>query len=70
MVVHMDYMIYVHIIENPKSNGGFHKWGYPQIDGSYGEIPLKWMMEWGTPILRNLHMLISYDQKSILYTLY
>ena len=24
--------------------GGFHKWGYPQMDGLRGKIPLKWMI--------------------------
>ena len=24
-------------------NGGFHKWGYPKIDGLYGKTLLKWM---------------------------
>ena len=24
--------------------GGFHKGGYPKMDGSYGKIPLEWMI--------------------------
>ena len=30
--------------------GVFHKWGYPNIDGLYGKIPLKWITTAGTPI--------------------
>ena len=25
--------------------GDFHKWGYPQMDGLWGNILLKWMIE-------------------------
>ena len=27
-------------------NGGFHKWGYPNMDGLEWKIPFKWMI-WG-----------------------
>ena len=33
--------------------GGFHKWGYPKIDGSYGKTLLKWMI-WRYPYFRKL----------------
>ena len=26
------------------SYGGFHKWGYPQMDGLYWKILLRWMI--------------------------
>ena len=28
----------------PWTNGGFHKWGYPKIDGLQWKILFKWMM--------------------------
>ena len=33
------------------SHGGFHKWGYPKMDGPWGKIPWKWMI-WGYPYFR------------------
>ena len=33
-------------------HGGFHKWGYPKMDGLKGNIPLKWMMIAGYPHIR------------------
>ena len=38
--------------------GGFHKWGYPKIDGLYGKTLLKWMIWryphlWKPPLLEN-----------------
>ena len=35
----------------PLPNGGFHKWGYPKMDGVYVKIRLKWMI-WGYPQFR------------------
>ena len=32
--------------------GGFHKWGYPKMDGLKGKIPLKSMMIAGYPHIR------------------
>ena len=42
-------------------NGGFHKWGYPIMDGLQGKISLTWMMNRGAPISGNLHMVIYGD---------
>ena len=39
--------IYDHII----MYGGFHKWGYPQMDGLSWKIPVKWMI-WKSPHFR------------------
>ena len=36
---------------------GFHKWGYPKMDGLQWKIPLKMMIK-GTPIAGNLHIFI------------
>ena len=36
--------------------GGFHKWGYPQMDGLQWKILLEWMI-WGYPHLGHLHIL-------------
>ena len=35
----MAYKVYISI-----TYGGFHKWGYPQMDGVKGKILLKWMI--------------------------
>ena len=40
------------------SYGCFYRWGYPKIDGISWKILLKWMMNRGTPILGNLHILV------------
>ena len=34
------------------ANRGFHKWGYPKLDGLHWTILLRWMI-WGYPIFRN-----------------
>ena len=47
--------------------GGFHKWGYPKIDGLQGKILLKWMI-WGYPIYGHPHTIndIVYDHTMLI----
>ena len=37
-------------------DGGFHKWGIPQMDGFWGKISWKWMITRGTNISGNPHI--------------
>ena len=43
------------MLDKWRVNGGFHKWGYPQMDslfhGKCMKMPLKWMI-WGYPYFR------------------
>ena len=43
----------------PTLFGGFHKWGYPKMDGWKGKIPLKFGWFRGSPISGNLHFSAS-----------
>ena len=44
-------------------SGGFHKWGYTHAGGLLlGNILLKLMMKWGTPVSGNLHITIAEAQ--------
>ena len=48
------------------SYGGFHKWGYPQMDGLWRKIPVEWMI-WGYPISGNLLMFMDMLQRHLVH---
>ena len=48
--------------------GGFHKWGYPQIDGLKWKIQLKWMI-WGYHYIRKPLYVYIYNYIYINYKL-
>ena len=45
--------------------GVFHEWGIPKFAGWFSSwnIPLKWIMTRGSPILGNSHIVFTYHQK-------